>query len=62
MNLAIVGATGLVGEEVLKVLEERKIKIDNLILVASEKSLGKSISFCNKSYSIISIEESLQHA
>ena len=59
MNLAIVGATGLVGEEVLKVLEERKIKIDNLILVASEKSLGKSISFCNKSYSIISIEESL---
>ena len=59
MNLAIVGATGLVGEEVLKVLEERKIKIDNLILVASEKSLGKSISFSNKSYSIISIEESL---
>jgi aspartate-semialdehyde dehydrogenase len=34
MNLAIVGATGLVGEEVLKVLEERKIEIDNLILVA----------------------------
>ena len=59
MNLAIVGATGLVGEEVLKVLEERKIKIDNLILVASKKSLGKSISFSNKSYSIISIEESL---
>lgn len=59
MNLAIVGATGLVGEKVLKVLEERKIKIDNLILVASKKSLGKSISFSNKSYSIISIEESL---
>ena len=59
MNLAIVGATGLVGEKVLKILEERKIKIDNLILVASKKSLGKSISFSNKSYSIISIEESL---
>ena len=59
MNLAIIGATGLVGEEVLKVIEERKIEIDNLILVASEKSLGKSISFCDKNYSIISIEESL---
>ena len=47
MNLAIIGATGLVGEEILKVLEERNIFITNLILVASEKSQGKTISFLN---------------
>ena len=45
MNLAIIGATGLVGEEILKVLKERNIFITNIFLVASERSQGKKISF-----------------
>ena len=45
MNIAILGATGAVGMQVLKCLEERKIKVDNLKLLASERSAGKIIKF-----------------
>ena len=60
MNLAIIGATGLVGEKILKVLQERNIHITNLILVASNKSHGKTISFLNSDYKIVPIENALQ--
>jgi len=60
MNLAIIGATGLVGEEILKVLKERNIFITNLILVASKKSQSKTISFHNSDYKITSIENALE--
>ena len=53
MRLAIVGATGMVGRVILKVLEERKINITELFLVASESSFGKSIVFLNKKYKVI---------
>ena len=59
MNLAVIGATGLVGEEILKVLQEKKIKINELTLVASNKSIGKKVEFCNNNYKIISIEDAL---
>lgn len=57
MKLAIVGATGLVGQEVLKVLEERHIEFSDLYLVASAKSVGQTLSFKDKNYTIKSIEE-----
>jgi len=60
MNLAIIGATGLVGEEMLKVLDQRKIQFTNLTLVSSKKSVGKSINFQEKSYQLISIEDALK--
>ena len=60
MNLAVIGATGLVGEEILKVLQEKKIKINELTLVASNKSIGKTVQFCNNKYKIISIEDALE--
>ena len=60
MNLAIIGATGLVGEEILKVLQERNIHITNLVLVASKKSKGKKISFIDCDYEIISIENAFE--
>ena len=60
MNLAIIGASGLVGEEVLKVLDQRKIQFTNLTLVSSKKSVGKSINFQEKSYQLISIEDALK--
>ena len=51
-NLAIVGATGMVGRTFLKILEERNFPIDNLYLLASEKSKGKKIKFKNKIYTV----------
>ena len=60
MNLAIIGATGLVGEEMLKVLDQRKIQFAKLTLVSSKKSAGKSINFQEKSYQLISIEDALK--
>ena len=60
MNLAIIGATGLVGEEMLKVLDQRKIQFTSLTLVSSKKSVGKSLNFQEKSYQLISIEDALE--
>ena len=57
MKLAIIGATGLVGEEILKVLVERNINFNKLYLVASKESVGKTIHFCNVDYNIMSIDE-----
>jgi len=49
-NLAIVGATGAVGREILNILEERDFPIDNLYLLASSKSKGHKINFKDKEY------------
>lgn len=59
MKVAVVGATGMVGRVMLKVLEERNFPVSELILVASENSIGKQIKFKEKSYSIVSIEEAI---
>lgn len=59
MKLAIIGVSGLVGSVILKVLEEQNLKIDELIPVASQKSVGKSITFNNNKIKIISIEEAI---
>jgi len=48
MKLAIIGATGMVGGILLKVLSEQNIKINNLILVASEKSVNKEVKYNSK--------------
>jgi aspartate-semialdehyde dehydrogenase len=57
MKLAVVGATGLVGQEILKVLEERSFPFDELFLVASAKSAGKTMAFKGKEYVVKTIEE-----
>lgn len=57
MKLAVVGATGLVGQEILKVLEERSFPFNELYLVASPKSVGQSITFRGTGYKIMGIEE-----
>ena len=59
MKVAVVGATGMVGEVMLKVLEERNFPFTELFLVASEKSIGKTISFKNKEYKVIGLEEAV---
>lgn len=59
MKLALVGATGMVGEVMLKVLAERNFPIDELLLVASERSVGKEMSYGGKIYKVIGLEEAL---
>ncbi|HOG36076.1 MAG TPA: aspartate-semialdehyde dehydrogenase [Paludibacteraceae bacterium] len=50
MNVAIVGASGAVGQEFLKVLEERKFPIEQLTLFGSSRSAGREYTFCGKTY------------
>ncbi len=59
MKIAVVGATGLVGTKMLEVLLERDFPITELIPVASEKSVGKSISYGGKAYTVKSLEQAL---
>jgi len=56
MNFTIVGATGKVGRKTIDILEKSKIKIDNLFLVASKKSVGKIIYFKKKKIKIEALE------
>ena len=59
MRVAVVGATGMVGKIMLKVLEERNFPITELYPVASEKSIGTAIYFKNKAYKVIGLEEAV---
>ena len=59
MKIAVVGATGLVGSKMLQVLEERNFPVTQLIPVASEKSIGKEITFKNKKYKVVSAEDAI---
>lgn len=60
MKVAIIGVTGLVGRELLKVLENTKLTITEIIPVASKKSVGKSINFAGKDYRIVPIEIAIE--
>lgn len=59
MKIAVVGATGMVGEVMLKVLAERNFPISELLLVASERSVGKKLSYKNKEYTIIGLADAV---
>ena len=59
MKVAVVGATGMVGQVMLKVLEEEGLKISRLIPVASPKSIGKKILFRGEEITIVGMEEAL---
>jgi aspartate-semialdehyde dehydrogenase len=60
MKLAIVGATGLVGQEVLKVLSERNFRFDEMLPVASERSIGKTITFQDKDYVVTGMKQAVE--
>jgi len=59
MKVAVVGATGLVGNVMLNVLEERNFPLDELLLVASERSVGKELEFRGKTHKVISIPDAI---
>jgi len=61
MKVAVVGATGLVGRVMLKVLEERNFPVTILYPVASEKSVGKEVKFSEKNHKVIGIPESIRY-
>ncbi len=60
MKVAIVGATGMVGTVMLKVLEERNLPITELIPVASARSAGKKLTYKGKEYTIVTLEDALK--
>ena len=60
MKIAVVGATGLVGNVMLKVLEERNFPVDELLVVASERSIGKKIPFKDNMLEVISIPNAIE--
>ena len=59
MKLAVIGATGLVGTEILEVLEEHHFPYDELLLVASERSVGKQLEYRDKQHTIIGLAEAV---
>jgi len=59
MKIAVVGATGMVGNVMLEVLEERKFPITDLLLVASERSVGKVISYGGKDHTVIGLQDAV---
>ena len=56
-NVAVVGATGLVGQTFLKVLKERKFPVEKLYLYASKKSAGKKVTFNGEEYTVIELKD-----
>jgi aspartate-semialdehyde dehydrogenase len=59
MKVAVVGATGLVGTKMLQVLAERNFPVTELVPVASERSVGKEVSFNGKNYKIVSMTDAI---
>jgi aspartate-semialdehyde dehydrogenase len=59
MKIAVVGATGLVGTEMLKVLAERQFPVTELLPVASAKSVGQLVHFQGKDYPVVSMEDAI---
>ena len=52
VNIAVVGATGMVGRKMLQVLEERNLPVDNYYLFASARSAGKTVTFMGREYTV----------
>src|SRR5689334_20510410 len=59
MKVAVVGATGLVGTKMLQVLAERNFPVDELIPVASERSVGKEVEFKGKKYKVVNMNDAI---
>ena len=59
MKVAVVGATGLVGSQMLKVLAERNFPLTELLPVASERSIGKEITYQDKTYKVVSMDDAI---
>jgi aspartate-semialdehyde dehydrogenase len=59
MKIAVVGVTGMVGQVMLRILEERNLNVTSLIPVASEKSVGTEITFKGKKMKVVSMKQAM---
>jgi len=59
MKIAVVGATGLVGSKMLQVLDEQKVRMDELVVAASERSVGKELVFQGQTHKLVSVDEAI---
>lgn len=59
MKVAVVGSTGMVGQVMLKVLEERNFPVTELIPVASERSVGKKVKYKQEEFTIVSMKDAI---
>jgi aspartate-semialdehyde dehydrogenase len=59
MKVAVVGATGLVGSQMIRVLEERNFPVTTFIPVASEKSVGKKVTYKGKEYTVVGMQDAI---
>ena len=60
MKIAVVGATGLVGSKMLQVLDEQQVQMNELIVAASKRSVGKEIVFKGKAHKVVSVDEAIK--
>ena len=60
MKVAVVGATGLVGTKMIQILEERNFPLTELIPVASERSVGKEVSYKGKKFKVVSMQTAIE--
>jgi aspartate-semialdehyde dehydrogenase len=60
MKVAVVGATGLVGSKMMEILQERNFPVTDLIPVASEKSIGKTVSYNGRNYKVVSMADGVK--
>jgi aspartate-semialdehyde dehydrogenase len=60
MKIAVVGVTGMVGQVMLRILEERNLNVSTLIPVASEKSVGAEVTFKGKQYKVVSMKQAIE--
>ena len=59
MRVAVVGATGLVGSTMLRILEERNFPVTELIPVASERSVGNKVKFAGKEWAVVNADTAI---
>ncbi len=60
MRIAVVGCTGLVGTQILKVIDEFNLKVNEIIPIASERSVGKTICFKGKDYNVVGLRQGVE--
>ena len=60
MKVAVIGATGLVGQKMLQVLAEQNLQIDEIIVAASDKSIGKKVSYKDQELTLISMDQAVE--
>ena len=60
MKVAVIGATGLVGQKMLQVLAEQNLQIDEIIVAASDKSIGRKVTYKDQELTLISMDQAVQ--